>query len=54
MGVTFRNESNEPSSTMIGYNDATITTPKLFSNHAIKDLINYSTYYSTIIVKIIL
>ena len=27
MGVTFRDESNEPSSTMIGYSDATITAP---------------------------
>ena len=27
MGVTFRDESNEPSSIMIGYNDATVTTP---------------------------
>ena len=26
MGVTFRDESNEPSSTMIGYSDATVTT----------------------------
>ena len=29
MGVTFRAESNELSSTMIGYSDATVTT----SNH---------------------
>ena len=27
MGVTFRDESNEPSSIMIGYSDATVTTP---------------------------
>ena len=27
MAVTFRDESNESSSTMIGYNDATVTTP---------------------------
>ena len=27
MCVTFRDESNEPSSTMIGYSDATVTTP---------------------------
>jgi len=27
MSVTFRDESNEPSSTMIGYSDATVTTP---------------------------
>ena len=27
MCVTFRDESNEPSSTMIGYSDATITAP---------------------------
>ena len=25
MGVTFRDEFNEPSSTMIGYSDATVT-----------------------------
>ena len=29
MGIIFRDESNEPSSTMIGYSDATVTT----SNH---------------------
>ena len=29
MGVIFRDESNEPSSTMIGYNDATVTVPNL-------------------------
>ena len=29
MGVTFRDESNEPSFTMIGYSDATVTV----SNH---------------------
>jgi hypothetical protein len=28
MGVTFRDESNESSSTMIGYSDATVTVPK--------------------------
>ena len=27
MSVTFRDESNEPSSIMIGYSDATVTTP---------------------------
>ena len=27
MGVTFRDESNEPSSTMIGYSDATVPPP---------------------------
>ena len=37
MCVTFRDESNEPSSIMIGYSDATVTTPKSFSNHAVKD-----------------
>ena len=31
MGVTFRDESNEPSSTMIGYIDATVTAP----NHSL-------------------
>jgi len=25
MGITFRDESNKPSSTMIGYSDATVT-----------------------------
>ena len=27
MSATFRDESNEPSSTMIGYSDATVTVP---------------------------
>ena len=27
MSVTFRDESNEPSSTIIGYSDATVTVP---------------------------
>ena len=27
MGVTFLDESNEPSSTMIGYSDATVSAP---------------------------
>ena len=27
MGVTFRDESNESNSTIIGYNDATVTAP---------------------------
>ena len=27
MSVTFRDEFNEPSSTMIGYSDATVTAP---------------------------
>ena len=27
MSVTFRDESNEPSLTMIGYSDVTVTTP---------------------------
>ena len=49
MGVTFRDESNEPSSTMIVYSDATVTTPKSSFAHVVKDLINYS----TIVVKII-
>ena len=31
MSVTFRDESNEPSSTMIGYSDATVTAP----NHSL-------------------
>ena len=31
MGVTFRGESNEPSSIMIGYNDTKVTTP----NHSL-------------------
>jgi len=53
MGVTFRDKSNEPSFTMIGYSDTTVTTSKSFSNHAIKDLISYITCYSTIIVKIV-
>ena len=36
MGVNFRDESNEPSSTMIGYSDATVTTKTLLATaHAI-------------------
>ena len=31
MGVTFRDESNEPSSIMIGYSDTTVTAP----NHSL-------------------
>ena len=54
MDVIFRDESNEPNSTIIGYSDATVTTPKSSSNYVVKDLISYSTYYSIIIVKIIL
>ena len=54
MDVTFRDESNEPSSTMIGYSYATVTTSKLSSNNAVKDLVNYSTCYSTIIVNVVL
>ena len=53
MSVISRDESNEPSPIMIGYSNATVTTPKSFSNHAVKDLISYITCYSTIIVKII-
>ena len=30
MGETFRDESNEPSSTMIGYSDAKVTAPNHF------------------------
>ena len=54
MGVTFRDEFNESNSTMIDYIDATVTTLKSSSNYAVKDLISYSTYYNTIIVKIVL
>ena len=54
MGVIFRDEFNEPSSTMIGYSYATVTTPKSSSNYAVKDLISYGTCYITIIVEIIL
>ena len=54
MGVTFRDESNELSSTVIDYSDATVTTPKSSPNYAVKDFISYNTYYRTIIVKIIL
>ena len=53
MSVIFRAESNEPSFTIIGYSDTTVSTSKSFSNHAIKDLISYITCYSTIIVKIV-
>jgi len=38
---------------MIDYSDAIITTPKSFSNYAIKNLISYNTCYNTIIMKII-
>ena len=53
MCVAFRDESNETSSIMIGYSDATVTTPKSLSNHAVKDPIIYNTCYSTIIMKIV-
>ena len=42
MGVTFRDESNESSSTMIDYSDATITT----QNHAL--IIRSKTLLATI------
>ena len=54
MDVTFRDESNEPSSTMIGYSDATVTTP----NHLLiiwsKASLVTENCYSTIIVEMIL
>ena len=37
MDVTFRDESNEPSSTVIDYSNATVPS----SNHAVKDLIRF-------------
>ena len=36
MGITFRDESNEPSSTIIGYSDPTVTVP----NHSLIMLSN--------------
>ena len=41
MCVTFRDESNEPSSTMIGYSDATVTAPD-HSLIAFRGIISYS------------
>ena len=43
MGVTFWDESNEPSSIMIGYSDTTVITPNHPPNRKVKDLINYNT-----------
>ena len=43
MDVIFRDESNEPSSTMIGYSDATVISPNQPPERAVKSLISYST-----------
>ena len=52
MGVTFRNESNESSSIIIGYNDATVTLPKHFlflrSNNSLATVLQF------IVVEVIL
>jgi len=54
MCVIFRDESNELSSTMIDYIDATVTT----SNHPLimrsKELISYNICYSIVIVEFVL
>ena len=39
MGVTFRDESNEPSSIMIGYSDVIVITPNHPPNRTVKGLI---------------
>ena len=41
--VTFRDESNESNSTIIDYNNTTVTAPNHFSNRTVKDIISYST-----------
>jgi len=46
MSVTFRVESNEPSSIMIGYNDATVTAPNHFLIMRSKTLL--ATAYATV------
>ena len=53
MGIIFRDESNEPSFNMIGYNDATVISPNQPPERTVKSLISYSTGYSTIVVQAI-
>ena len=53
MGITFRDESNEPSFNMIDYSDATVITPNQPSERTVKSLISYSTCCSTIVVQAI-
>ena len=52
MGVTFRDESNEPNSTIIGYSDATVTT----ANHTLivrqkPHLLQYHNYGGVFIIR---
>ena len=50
MDVIFRDESNEPSSTMICYSDTTVITP----NHTVNDLISlqYHSYGVNFVIRL--
>ena len=47
MGVIFRDESNNLSSTMIGYSDATVTTP----NHPLL-MLQYHNYEGYFVIRL--
>ena len=52
MCVIFRDESNESSSIMIDYSNATVTAynhPMMYGRNPI----NYSNFYSTIVVEVV-
>ena len=48
MGATFRDETNEPSSTMIGYSDATVTA----SNHF--PIVRLKALLATVLLQVII
>ena len=52
MGVTFRDESNEPSFIIIGYSDATVTVP----NYSLIawSKVSLATIIATILVEVVL
>ena len=54
MSITFRDESNEPSSIMFGYSDTTVTVHNHPLNMRSKAFISYNICYSTIIVDVVL
>ena len=54
MGVTFRDESNETSLTMIGYIDATVTTPNHLQLMRSKVSLAVVNCYGTIVVEVVL
>ena len=51
MSVIFRDESIEPSSTIIGYSNATVTAPNHPPN--VRSKASLTTVYSTIVVEVI-